>query len=168
MPRAHLSLLLPLVAVFGFAVACTSSTPAPACETYVVPASTDLTTPTSFKNDVLPIFVQSCAFTSCHGASSGGNNGVKLGSKTEPNDASALRANIVGVKAPELPTMNFVTPSDASQSYLMHKIDGDNCKLDAQCAKGTCLSAMPQGGDLLPVATRDTVRRWIAQGAPDN
>jgi hypothetical protein len=179
MPRTHLPLLaVAAVAVAGLAVAgltaaCTSASSAPKCETYVVPVGTDLTTPSvSFKTDVMPILVQSCAFSSCHGASSGGNNGVRLGSKTAPNDPanapSAIRANIVGVKGPELTTMNFVTPSDPSQSYLMHKLDGDHCKLDAQCRDRSCGTAMPQGGDLLPVATRDTVRRWIAQGALDD
>jgi hypothetical protein len=160
---------LPSLLAVVAASACTSATPGAKCETYVVPAGTDLTKPTvSFEKDVLPIFVQSCAFTSCHGATSGANNGVTLGSKTQPNDASALRGNIVGVKAPELPTMNFATPGDPSQSYLMHKLDGDQCKLDAQCTKASCQSSMPQGGDVLPVATRDVVRRWIAQGALAN
>lgn len=164
-------ILLPLLAgvLGGLFSGCTSETPAAKCESYVVPASTDLKAPSvSFKNDVLPIFVQSCAFSSCHGASSGGNNGVKLGSKTLSNDASAIRAGIVGVKAPELPTMNLVTASDTSQSYLMHKLDGDQCTFNAQCTKGTCQSSMPQSGERLPVETRDTVRRWIAQGALDN
>ena len=169
MHRAHLALLLPLVASLGNTLACTSETPAAKCETYVVPPTTDLTKPTvSFKADVLPIFVQSCAFTSCHGSATSRNNGIGLGSKTLPNDASEIRKNIVDVKAPELPTMNFATAGDPSQSFLMRKLDGDQCKLDAQCEKGTCLSSMPQSGDLLPVATRDTVRRWIAQGALDN
>jgi hypothetical protein len=158
-----------VVAATGVSSACTSATPTAACQTYVVPASTDLTKPTvSFQNDVLPILVQSCAFTSCHGASSGGNNGIKLGSKTQPNDPVAIRAGFVGVKAPELPTMNFVTAGDTSQSYVMHKLDGDQCKLDAQCTKASCQSSMPQNGDVLPVATRDTIRRWIAQGALEN
>jgi hypothetical protein len=158
---------------------CTSSTPAPAtCSAYVVPASTDLKAATSFKTDVLPILVQSCAFTSCHGMAGGTNNGISLGVKPPAmSDPAMVVAGMVNVKAKELPTMNFVTPSDPASSYLMHKVDGDNCTFDKMCSDGTlpyrpgsatCQGTMPQAGDLLPVEKRDTIRRWIAQGAQNN
>jgi hypothetical protein len=51
----------------------------------------------------------------------------------------------------------------------MHKLDGDQCQFDSQCSGGSCLSLMPSGGsELLPVANRDLLRRWIAQGAANN
>jgi len=65
--------------------------------------------------------------------------------------------------------MPLVTASDPSKSYLMHKLDGDQCQYNAECSGQSCLSLMPSGGtQLLPVATRDVVRRWIAQGAQNN
>lgn len=146
-----------------------SSAPAAACSAYVVPAGTDLTTVTSFKKDVLPILVQSCAFTSCHGEPNGTNNGIFLGLKPPAtSDTAMVVAGMVNAKAKELPAMNFVTPSDPTNSYVMHKIDGDNCVYDKMCTDGTCQKTMPMGGDLLLVAQRDIIRRWIAQGAQDN
>lgn len=148
---------------------CTSKDPAGACAAYAVPASTDLTTATSFKTDVLPILVLSCAFTSCHGEPNGTNNGISLGVKPPAtSDTAKVHAAMVNVKAKELVTMSFVTPGDPAHSYLMRKIDGDNCTLDKMCTDGTCQATMPQAGDLLPVEKRDIIRRWIAQGAQNN
>ncbi len=162
----------------SLAACSTTSAPATTCTAYVVPASTDLKAATSFKTDVLPILVQSCAFTSCHGMPGGTNNGVSLGVKPPAmSDPVMVVAAMVNVKAKELPTMNFVTPSDPANSYVMHKIDGDNCTFDKMCSDGTlpyrpgsatCQGTMPQAGDLLPVEKRDTIRRWIAQGAQNN
>ncbi len=151
------------------------------CQPYKVPAGTDLTSPTSFKNDILPIFVQSCALSSaCHGNMSSGNFGVQLGvpANQGASDPNAIYANIVGKPSVELPSMNFVQPSDPSKSYLMHKADGDQCVFDAQCTgtppglspspSPTCLAPMPSGSPLLDVPSRDKIRRWIAEGAQNN
>ena len=161
--------LLSVVVAASFAVACSSATNAPpgGCTTYVVPAGTDLTTPkVSFQNDVMPIFAASCGLsTSCHGAESGPR--IFLGSKTNMNGAAIL-AQTVGVPATELTAMSYITASDPTKSFLMHKMDGDMCTLNAQCVNGDCGLSMPQNNDLLDVSRRDTVRRWIAQGAPNN
>lgn len=50
----------------------------------------------------------------------------------------------------------------------MHKIDGDVCTLDAQCTNHSCGDTMPGSNDLLDLAIRDTIRRWIAQGAKND
>ena len=50
----------------------------------------------------------------------------------------------------------------------MRKLDGSQCVLDAQCKGGSCQESMPKGDGLLDLATRDTVRRWIAQGAKND
>jgi hypothetical protein len=50
----------------------------------------------------------------------------------------------------------------------MRKMDGSQCALDAQCAGGSCQSSMPKNEGLLDVTTRDTVRRWIVQGAKND
>ena len=149
---------------------CSTPSPGASCAAYVVPVATDLTKPTvSFKSDVMPIFTQSCAFTSCHGMPGGTNQGIFLGQKPPVvNDPSMIRMGLVGKKSGELASMDFVAPGDPAQSYVMHKIDGDNCVFDKMCTSGSCQATMPQAGDLLPVESRDTVRRWIAQGALDN
>jgi hypothetical protein len=113
-----------------------------------------------FARDVLPIFDQSCGFSSCHGARSGDANGVYLGT-----DAARVYTGLVGVKASELPSMSFVAAGNPQTSYLMRKMDGTQCALDAQCTGKTCQSSMPKGDLALPAQTRDVVRRWIAQGA---
>jgi hypothetical protein len=121
----------------------------------------DLTTPeVSLKNDVMPIVTRSCTFTTCHG---GGSGNLKLST-----GAGATRDALVNVNAPELPRMKLVAPGDPKNSWLMKKLDGDHCLLDAECTDKSCGSTMPQGGDQLDVAERDKFRRWIAQGAKDN
>ena len=135
------------------------------CSDYSPPAGFDATTPTtSLKNDVFPIFQVSCAFSSCHGATDGTSNGIFLGG----NDPSAIRKNIVNVRSSELGTMNYVTPGDPRNSYMMRKMDSSQCVLDAQCTGGSCQDSMPKNSDPLDVGQRDTVRRWIQQGALDN
>ena len=81
----------------------------------------------------MPIFGQSCAFSTCHGSTTGPANGVFLG-----KDPARVYAAINGVHGDELQTMPFVTPGDPRQSYLMRKMDGSQCALDAQCTGGTC------------------------------
>jgi hypothetical protein len=143
----------------------------PSCTTYD-PGSIDLQNPkVSFKNDVvIGVFNKSCGLsTSCHGSATSSQQGLFLGDKNKAGaDSSAVRTGIVGVKATEIASMPVVTAGDPKTSYLMHKMDGDNCTLNAQCVGGDCQSTMPQGVDLLPPENRDVVRRWIAQGAQDN
>ncbi len=145
-----------------------SPTPTNECVAYTVSSNTDLQSPVvSFRNDVVPIFVQSCAFSQCHGTAGGGNNGIFLGSKTSTFDPGAVRSALVGVPSTELPTMLFVTSSDPFKSYLMHKMDSDLCTLHAQCTGGTCGQSMPKDNATLAPSVRDVIRRWIAQGAKD-
>src|SRR4051794_24779997 len=47
----------------------------PVCRDYSPPATFDAQQPVmTFSKDVMPIFSQSCTFTSCHGSISGSNN----------------------------------------------------------------------------------------------
>ena len=177
------SLALALV-LACFAGACSSSdedpaasqpTPATAPTTSTSPtekacqafegAGTDLTKPTvSFRNEVVPIFHGSCGFTGCHAA---GRSPV-LGTKASPLDPKVVRDSIVGQAAVALPTMSYVTAGDTSKSFLMHKMDGDQCLFDKECKGGSCGDSMPHRAKPLPAAERDIIRRWIAQGAADN
>lgn len=150
-------------------LACSSTKATPQeCSAYETPAGFDATQPAvHFRADVLPIFTQSCAFTSCHGNRGGLAGGVFLGTK-DNTDPAEVRNNVVGVPAPELASMPLVSPGDPKNSFLMRKLDGDQCLLDAQCKDKSCGETMPRTGDQLPVADRDKIRRWIAQGAKDD
>ena len=141
------------------------------CPPYMVPPGTNLTTPVvSFKNDVMRVFNNSCDLVACHGTQTNPQGGLFLGAEAAMRaDAAMVHAGIVGKASAELPSMPFITAGDPSKSYLMHKMDGDQCAFDNQCVNKSCQALMPSGGSqVLPVAIRDTVRRWIAQGAANN
>jgi hypothetical protein len=93
----------------------------------------------SFRNQVLPIFIQYGCFQ-CHG----GTNGL-----VTSTPADLLRGGIHGPA---------IIPGNASGSLIMGKTSitppfGDR---------------MPQGGPYLPDSTRNIIRDWINQGAKDN
>jgi hypothetical protein len=70
--------------------------------------------------------------------------------------------------------MSKVKAGAPHDSYLMRKLDGSNCVLASQCVetantqKGDCGVTMPRNNPALTQDQRDTVRRWILQGALDN
>jgi len=128
-------------------------------------ASTPMSKTVSFKDDVLPIFEQSCVFSSCHGSKTGGNNGIYLGARGSSN-ATEIRDALVGKSSTRMPSMKYVTPFRPESSYLLHKLDGNFCGLDA-CAEGKCGDRMPKGGDALEPSQLELVQAWIAQGASD-
>lgn len=121
----------------------------------------------SFTNEVLPVLVTSCSFGSCHGTPKGDNHGVFLGAKSGANDASAIRASLVGKASTQSPTTPYITPSDPSRSYLYRKLTGDFCGIP-ECDGEQCGRMMPRGGEKLDEATLETVRTWILQGATDS
>lgn len=130
----------------------------------------------SFSSEVLPILVQSCGFSECHGSARGGNNGVFLGAQgpggakgaNDANDAKAIRAGLVNRASTESPSMPYVTPSDPSRSFLYRKLEGDMGRL-SDCGSGgnACGQPMPRGGDKLDATSLTIIRSWIAQGAED-
>lgn len=140
------------------------------CVSYEVPTGTDLMTPTvSFKTDVMPIFTQHCSSAICHGIADAPKGDLFLGAQlAKGSDSAKVFAALVGKPSAQLTTMMYVVPSDPSSSYLMRKLDGDQCTLASSCTNHDCQQPMPYDTGILPVETRDTVRRWIAQGAPNN
>jgi hypothetical protein len=150
------------------------------CPRYV--SNADLSTPlVSFGTDVLmPIFEATCSAggSSCHGDPTVVSSGRPfLGYFDRRADAGAVASvlgGIVGVKSSEDPSMNLVTPGDPEQSFLMHKMDGDQCTLVAECMvpgsyRPNCGVFMPyQAPSVLDVSVRDVVRRWIKQGAQND
>ena len=130
------------------------------------PATTTLDSPTvSFSADVVPLFQKSCSLSSsCHFSPGGG------GPTSMPPDGAGILKAIINVKSAELPSMNYVTPGDLTNSFLMYKMDGELCQFTT-CSNNpvsSCGVVMPQLQCALPGATRDIVRRWIAQGAMNN
>lgn len=122
--------------------------------------------PVSFGKEIMPVFVASCSFGSCHGTPRGDNHGVFLGAKSNANDASAIRAGLVGKPSTQSPSTPLVTPSDPSRSYLYRKLTGDLCGIP-ECEGDACGRSMPRGGEKLDATSLETIRTWIAQGAPD-
>ena len=152
---------------------CTSSTPP-----FV--SCADLATPTvSYAADVQPVFNQSCGIAggTCHGdpnidAKTTGQ--VFLGLPDGGTSAGQVVALLVGQPSAEDPQMNLVTAGDPAHSFLMHKLDYDQCLYAAACNAtmnavfANCGIGQPYNSGILDLATRDTIRRWIAQGAKDN
>lgn len=128
----------------------------------------------SFRQDVLPIFENSCALaTSCHGdpSSPDSSSGYRpyLGEpdqETTPSDVPKILSLLVGQDS-RAATMKIVEAGKPEASFLMHKMDGDLECASLSCT-GSCGTPMPQTGDLLPREQRDVVRDWIEQGAQDN
>ncbi len=121
----------------------------------------------AFERDVLPIFIASCSFSACHGATGGTNNGVFLGSRASPNDAAAIRAALVDRPSSTAPSFAYVTPFDPQASFLMRKLRGDFCGVD-DCERGNCGERMPRGSPALDPKSLSTVETWITQGASQN
>lgn len=143
-----------------------------------VTSDADLTTPSvSFEGDILPTFQLSCgiAGSTCHGTRSVATTQQRpfLGFPDGGTDAGEVIKGLVGVPTNENPQMQYVVANDPENSYLMHKVDGDQCQFAAQCAQGTtqytdCGQQMPYSSPPLDQKTRDDLRRWIAQGALTN
>lgn len=66
--------------------------------------------------------------------------------------------------------MGIVATSDPDHSFLMHKLDHTlECSLLQCAATQNCGNPEPFGSsEPLPANTRDSIRRWIAQGAKNN
>jgi hypothetical protein len=148
---------------------------------------------THFKADVLPIFRRSCGISdSCHGPDSTGHINLPSnqpylgppdgGKDPTQADIDMILDGIIGRSAeipgtpdpkPEPDGFKMVDPSHPETSFLMWKIDAvfnsdgtsTFCK-DLKCAgSNSCGDSMPQGGPELESGDKETIRRWIAQGA---
>jgi hypothetical protein len=145
---------------------------------------TAVTRTVSFMTDVAPIFQASCATggTSCHSDAGKMPNGfpLVLGGAASVTPGMIV-TNLVNVKSGEDPSLNLVTPNDPVSSYLMHKLDGDQCGFATACNAGLLGAAYPNCGVFMPNAIppmttsspltgpqRETVRAWIKQGAMNN
>jgi hypothetical protein len=140
-----------------------------------------LQTPTiSFAQSVQPIFNTSCSLSTpgtCHAMQAPGTQTpwlVFLGSPDGGVDAAQVLSGIVGQAAQEDPSLSVIKAGDPENSYLMHKLDYDQCQFSTACNATknqnfvNCGEGMPYQSGILDEGTRDDIRRWIAQGAKNN
>lgn len=102
----------------------------------------------SFAADIQPIFTSSCALSSCHAGAAAG--GLNLASGQSYN-------NLVNVASTGEPNRIRVVPNDATNSYLVVKLEG----------RQTVGSKMPLGGSLSATALQN-IKNWVNKGAKNN
>lgn len=100
--------------------------------------------------------LKTTAFAVCSNCHTGG--GTSLPSSMDLHPA-AIYASIVGVASAEQPSLKRVAPGDATNSYVVQKLEGAPTITGAR---------MPFGGPYLDQATIDQVKAWINAGAQNN
>jgi hypothetical protein len=172
------------------AVGCSSPSPSPpdtGCKAFDYATYVPGSKHASFKNDVVSIFARSCAFGPCHASEQnpmgklylGPNVNNVMGSAASmapyypPDDATLAKvhAGLVGVKSVLAVTMPLVRAGSPKDSFLMHKVDGDQACADIACNAidtGKCGETMPQRTTPLEAADAAVIRDWIAQGAAND
>jgi Bacterial Ig-like domain len=98
--------------------------------------------------------IQANVFTPICSACHTGPRSNLLPSGLDLTSATASAASLVGVASVEQPALNRVAPNDASNSYLIQKLEG------------TAGTQMPLFGQPLSQATINQIRAWINNGAP--
>lgn len=109
----------------------------------------------SYRSDVAPIFRANCSLSGCHDSASRQAD-LDL---TQPFD---VEFGAVGVRALEVVGALRIKPGDASASYLMAKVLGQ------QEAFGGGGERMPYGGSPLSAEATEVLRQWINDGAQNN
>jgi hypothetical protein len=138
----------------------------------------------SFMFDVMPVFQTGCTISSvCHGQmNNAGEEDLYLGDHAGGTAPSAVFGGLVGVRSREDPSMNLVTAGSPGNSYLWHKLIGDqntNAAVTSGCAQASspcfdctmqapCGSQEPFEGAALADHDLCTIESWIDEGAPDN
>lgn len=123
-----------------------------------------------FSADVLPIFRGSCGVnTSCHSSPAGPAGQPYLGPPLSDGTAASGQIDTIFMQnvnavASKAKTMKIVNPGSPETSFLMHKMDASLTCDFVKCEAG-CGVSMPKDATILAQSDRDTVRRWIAQGA---
>jgi len=128
----------------------------------------------SLSTDVMPIFQNSCSFSSsCHGSESGSAGksylGPAAGVAPTPEQIQAMISQNVGVESTVDSGMSRIAAGDAANSFLMHKVDNTLKCGDLDCAAdSSCGLSMPLGGASIAAADANKIRSWIQQGAKNN
>lgn len=127
----------------------------------------------SLRIEVMPILQTNCTFgQSCHGPGLTLAGKVYLGPVmgVQASDAEIQRMLDENVNAdPSFDAgMKLITPGDASKSFLMHKTDNSLECPTLACAPDDCGDPMPFNRPAIDAGDRNTIRRWIMQGAQLN
>lgn len=108
----------------------------------------------SFAKDIQPILTATCASSSACHAGQTPQRGMSL-------EAGRSWANVVNVPSSSLPPLLRVEPGQPDSSALL-------LRLDSSSAARRGLPRMPLTTYPLPDPVIQTIRNWIAGGAPDN
>jgi hypothetical protein len=102
---------------------------------------------------VYPIINTNCATVNCH--RSGATTPV-MG----PNDMNMFRTNVVNVSAARQPaSLNYVTPNNLDNSFLVYKVTGQQAKVQFGGAQ------MPNNQPPLSATDQCTIINWVRSGA---
>lgn len=104
----------------------------------------------SYAADIQPIFEASCVSNACHG-------GVMPSASLDLR-AGASHGELVSVPSTQCASRLLVAPGDAPNSYLVHKLLGQNLCFGTKMPK---MGSLPPG-DLVAISS------WICDGAPNN
>jgi len=116
--------------------------------------------PRSFEKNVMPILNVNCSLQACHGSKES-NLGILI---------TTDKAQVFAELQKSSPTfgggaLKFVIAGKANDSFLMRKMDGNHSSLTG-CGNG-CGKEMPPEA-ILTAGKRETIRRWINEGAKNN
>jgi mono/diheme cytochrome c family protein len=111
-----------------------------------------------FAQTVRPIFDRACGL--CHGAT-GQSAALTLGG-SGVNSAEIVKG-LVGVRATN-GNYDLVAPGDPAKSWLYLKLTGESATV--ACERACNRGVMPPAGTRLTASEIESVRAWIASGAP--
>jgi hypothetical protein len=103
----------------------------------------------SFSSDIQSIFSNNCISSGCHNAGASGGMVLLQGQAYD---------NLVNVASTQEPGKTRVIPNDATNSYIVIKLEG----------RQTNGGRMPLGGTALHVNTIQNIKNWINKGAKNN
>ncbi len=106
----------------------------------------------SFSTDIQPIFTNNCALSGCH------NSTAQAGLILSQGLALANIVNVDSTQDTQRPVRKRVLPSDAANSYLVIKIEGNL----------TVGDRMPQGRSPLSSVRIQNIKNWVDRGAKNN
>jgi hypothetical protein len=139
-----------------------------------------MTPAATFKADVLPILRASCSDTmSCHGSQNNPDPTQHFYGTPESQGAmtaaqiQAIFAGAVNQASIDEPDMDVIKAGDPAHSFMTYKLDATSavdcsaltCNAAMACGSPMPMSATPMSATPLSLASRDVIRRWIAQGA---
>lgn len=143
-------LTIPEVSVSGDTYSATLVLTDAATYTFVLSSATRIAQAALLSQLQAEVFTPRCSF--CH---TGGGNSLPAALNLT---AGSAFSNLVNVDSRQRPGSARVVPGDATNSYLIRKLEGTDIGG----------SRMPLGGPFLDAATLARIKSWIDSGAPNN